>query len=103
MITALEIIFVITTFIAGFIFGGVACGSKEKPEGKKEKPTDHKRPISYAVVDKDTKELVAYIGGKDVIKKRDIDIINFGYNEPTFLGKDGKVYVDELHFTITSL
>jgi|GEM_PF-3968989 len=110
MIIALEIIFVITTFIAGFIFGGVVCGSKKKPE-EKEKPvikktTDHNPKasiVNFAIVDKETNELLAYLGGNDRIVKNDVDVISFGYNEPTFLDKNGKVYVDGLHFVITDL
>ena len=103
MVTALEIISLITTFIAGFIFGGVAISSRKKAK-EKAKPNPHEKEIvNYAVVNKDTNELMAYIGGRDIIKRKNIDIINFGYNEPTFMDKDGKVYVDRLHFTITSL
>ena len=108
MVKILEVILVITMFIAGFILGGVICSSKPKPEEKPKKKhvTDHKPKsaiVNFAIVNKETNELLAYLGGDERIVKNGVDVISFGYNEPTFLDKNGKVYVDKFHFVITSL
>ena len=56
--------------------------------------------MNYAIVKKDTKELLAYLSDDGAILRGDVEVINYGKTDPVFADCNGKVYVQPNTFTI---